>query len=684
MAILDFMRRTFSSDQEPETEPEAPDAPKPAAVRKSKGKKPDPSYATDRLARAARSRMLLEQEWLRNKAFIRGEQWLDHDVDGRLVRELKGEWKKHCTINLLYNHRRVLVSKRIAQNHVPFIVPTTSEEEDRAKARTQEALLKWVLRESDYEQERVYHETEVIETGSSWWRVDWNEAGGSEQQVSEEARQAARDEGIPDSAFEAQSSGTIGLRSVSPFEMYVEPGALRLQDARWLVHAQWMHVDEVYERWDKRVPPDRQSGLVVVSPYESSLDDAGRKDAEDMVQVVEFWQRPNKDYPKGLYVVQTKTEILDHDAELDEWHFPFVYCPYDPDPDAYHGTTPITHAVEVARELNQNVAMILEGRNHSIFPAIMEPTGCKLTERTGRPSEYLSYNESAGRPWVLGVPPVSEQIFQITGMFKEFLDQVAGNSESSMGIMPAGAGDSGRAIAFAAEKDEVKLAGSSRVYKSATKQLFVLILKMLRKYGRGKMLVPVLGANAASDIEEFELSDISFRDVDIFVDESMPTNPSAKREQALMFLQAGAITQEQFGKILELGEDQITTSRNPIRERARRENRMLYTPEMFSAEMFEDHAIHLSIHLDEMNQARWYSSPEDVKERFKYHLQEHLMLMQGMPAGDSPTQAEQDHGGMGAVDPAAMEVPGQGDVPVMPVSPAEEANLKVINGQTAQ
>lgn len=671
--VFDMFRKAGAGIGLHMDEPVAPDAPKVRPRAKRKGRAPDVSKIRDKFEIARSARAEIEQVWLVNKAFIRSEQWQEQDERGRLIRQRKEPWKKYSTFNKLYNHRRVLVSKRIAQDHVPIVVPTTSEESDRSLARAQEALLKWVLRENDYEQERVYHATEAVETGDSWWRLDWDADGGTPLEIDPEARAAAEADGLKD--FDANTSGTLKLRSVSPLEMYVEPGALRLQDARWLIQAQPMHVDTIYEKWGKEVPAD-QSAVVLTTAADTYLDGQSRSIGHDMATVIEFWLRPNKDFPNGLYAVVAGEQCLDWEDELPEWGFPFVFCPYDPDPDSFHGTTPVTDAVLAQREFNQNLSMIFEARNHDAFPTIMEPAGCNLTPATGIPGESRTYNASVGTPWSLQRTPINPQIFELTGMLSGLINELVGNNESSMGMMPSGAGDSGRAIAFAAEKDEVKLAASHKVYRSATKQMLVLSLKMLRHYGKGKMLVPVLGQNAASDIEEFELADISFRDVEVFVDQSMPSNPSAKREQALMWLQAGAITHEEFRKLLELGDDHITTSRNPVKERARHENRMLYQTDV-RAEMFEDHAIHLQIHLDEMNQARNYTAPAEVRARFQYHLQEHLMMMQGMPVDGegAPQDIAQPEGAPGEVGPMP---PAQGE---LPVSENEAAVMDVISGE---
>jgi hypothetical protein len=447
---------------------------------------------------------------------------------------------------------------------------------------------------------------------------------------------------------------------------------MRLQDARWMLHVQWVSKDFVLERWGVEVVPGDEADIDNILQQRTPLDADTLRQAEDFVSVVECWHRPNKDHPKGYYAVVCNFKVIDWRGELEPWGFPFVYMPLDPDPDAFYGTTPISNVCQIQADLNRLCAAMLEGANHSMFPPVMTPNGCNLQMPTGDPGEHLSYNETAGRPWVMETRSIDPQVFQITALLNAAINMVSGVSEATLGEVSSST--SGRAIAFAAEKDEVKLAASHKVYKGAVKQLVVMLLRFVQVYGQGRAILPVLGENGASDLDDFEINEISFRDVEIFVDESMPHDPAAKREQALLFLQAGAITKEQFSKILDFGRDSMSSMQDPIKQRANRENKMLYQEDV-QVMPHEDDAVHLVCHSDEMNQARWYDAPDEVKIRFISHIMQHAAKMQGMAMGDQAQSGAPDSAGQApAAAPTMPSEPG-----AVPTGPSEQAGMQAIN-----
>ena len=642
----------------------------------------DPAAHVDsQFRRAESARSPLARDWYLNSAFIKGNQWYAVDGDARDVRPIpRRSWRKQVTVNGLMSIERAVVAKLTAQRPVPAVLPATNTDEDRSLARACERLIEYQFRKIGWDVELTKWASNLFVTGSAWWKVYWNPEGGPTQELDEVV---ASEFGISEDD-RVQKEGDLVVESVSPFEIFVDPGAKKFEEARWLIHVHFMHVDEVYARWGVEVQGQRASSF----GYDwIGVAGTVRDDAADMSMLKEYWERPSKDFPRGRRAVVAGDKVLEYEVPKEGEEpidkLPFVYCPFYPNNDGMYGVTPMNYARELQMNINQIFSLIVEQMALSAHGKWLIPKGSGVTKITSAPGEKIEYNPTHGPPqWVRG-DPVSPNMMNLAGMFREAQQYVLGIHEASMG-MSAGASQSGRSVLFQAEQDNTKLGPTLKCMRQALRILGRMMLETWRDNADFPLNYRILGENAVSEAKSLDAANIRFEDVEFQIESSLPQNREARRQLVLQLAQMGLITREKALKMLEFGDiGDIYDGMDRDKERARNENDMIYDGGQVSASQHEDHASHLEAHIDSMKENKFYGAPENIKQAFMLHIQQHAAMLQG---GTPPGPGPQGPGGpQGPQGPPGPEMGGMTpDVPAFQAGgaglPTPEPSMEEIQG----
>lgn len=646
-----------------------------------------------RFAACENGMALVSYDWLANKLYKGGEQWLEasNGALGGMRRTGQDDARnaKLVTINMFQSHARTIVSKLIAQQPIPVVTPATSTTDDRAVARTCEHMLRYFWRAKQLQQEYIYLVTDMVDCGGGWWYLDWDKEAGELVTVGPDAAESAMADlqsEDPDGTEEPKAeqprtvkTGDVVVRFVSNFEMRVDPGANRWQDAKWCGRVYPMSVKEVKERYGIEVSADwPANGSAVVSP-DYWLNPQRQQDM-NLCAVRDMWHLPCEDYPEGYHWTVIGGQLVT-DEPLRGGVLPFEYVEFQPDPDNFYGTSPMTFVRQPQRQFNTNVTLTCEGRNRNIFGVWMSPRGAQMDTPTGRPGEVLGYNDNAPKPTFVEQQPISPQVFSFNSLLTDAMSVVSGISMSALGDQSAAT--SGRDRLYAAEEDNTKLGITLQCLHAFLKRCAMKMLNLWRDNAEFPLKFAVGDPNAMGDIEEFDARQIAYRDVEMSIDSTLPLNRQARREEVLALYQGGLLDRDKALKLLEFGDvDEAIGSKNLDVERARFENKLFYLQEVPVRE-WEDHAAHIEQHLTEIKQSAAYDKPE-VQQRIEAHMAMHkawLQMSLGMPQTVPPDG--QSAGGL----TEGGGFPNNGDasnslVPMnAPVSDRDNAALAVINGR---
>jgi hypothetical protein len=635
----------------------------------------------DAFERAENGMALISYDWLANKLFNGGEQWLEADgvARGNLVRTANNDNDRRnrlITINVYQAHVRTIISKLIAQQPIPVVTPATSSSDDRATARACEHLLKYFWRSKQLQQEYIYLVTDMTMCGGGWWYCDWDPDAGEMVDVVADASEL---EGEPES--KQVRTGDVVTRFVSNFEMRVDPGANRWQDAKWCGRVYPLGISEIHEKYGIEVSPDwPTSNTAVVSP--DYWMNPQRLQDNRLCAVREMWHLPCEEYPKGAHWMVIADNLV-VDEPLRGEVLPFEYAEFMPDPDNFYGSTPMSFARQPQRQLNTNITLICEGRNRNLFGTWLAARGAQMDTPTGKAGEILGYNDNARQPEFVRQEPISPQIFQFSQLLADSMSLTTGIGMSALGDQSAAT--SGKDRLYAAEEDNTKLGITLQCLHAFLKRIAMKVLNNWRDNATLPLKYAVGDPNAMGDIQEFDAANITYRDVEMSIDSTLPLNRQARREEILALYQGGLIDQAKALKLMEFGDvDEAIGSKNLDVERARNENQLLYIQDI-QAQEWEDHAAHLEQHLSEIKQQKAY---DDIaaQQRINNHMMQHKMFLQmalGM-GGAVPPEGQSEQG---LTDTASFQDNQTGDGSLIPnaapVSPRDEQALAIINGRAA-
>ena len=618
-------------------------------------------------------------DWLQNKCFAHLLQYTTGTGDRNLV-ELTPRVKdsRRITVSLWGDRRRTLIAKMTAQQPIPVVTPVSSSSEDRSVARESEHLVADFWRTHQLARELDYSAQDAVDCGGYWWQIIWDPTKGDKMQV---PRQDPSDLSVQEPEFDEVPTGDLCVGFVSNFEMRVDPTATRLDQARWLARVHYLSVSEIMQRWGKTVSADMQGSRPGLMAGIDWLLNPQKTMAQDIARVLEFWQKPTPDYPKGFYAVASSSEMLYYNKELPDGEFPFEYGEFDPDCDNFYGSTPLSAARRPQAELNAALSMLSDGRARGGHGAWLQPRGCAMDTPTGRPMEVLGYNDNSGKPDFIEPRPVAPQVIEILSIFDSMIGRTTGVTDSDDTT-------SGRDRLYAAEQDNTKLGPALRSLHAFLKRVAAKMLRTWQRNATFDMTYAVSDPNQQSDVRTFSAKKIRFRDVDMSIDSALPLNRQARREQIIQYMQVGLIDQAQAKRMLEFGDTgDVVGTANLDRERARNENTLLYVGPV-AVRQWEDHAIHLEEHLSEMKQARAYEQFDqnaNIAQVFDQHCDEHRYYLQVSLGMGLTNPAEQSNNGAGSVGQMA-DVPAANASNAMlpidaPVSSRDNQALGVINAQ---
>lgn len=208
---------------------------------------------TQALRDAARSRQVIEKDWVLSIAQIEGRQWLGWDDAGNRAISLIDPKRKHKYIT--HNLLRPLCEKWIGLVTMTrpdaSAGPDTTSELDRAAAREGNALLGNLDRENAEQLATIQRAYWLFVCGVAWTKQYWNPG-----KMAEIPRYGPDGQIMGKQAYPA---GGLCEEVLPPWEIYVDPWAKAWEQARYVIHATLRHRDWFAERFGKRgemVEPD--------------------------------------------------------------------------------------------------------------------------------------------------------------------------------------------------------------------------------------------------------------------------------------------------------------------------------------------------------------------------------------------------------------------------------------------
>lgn len=395
-------------------------------------------------------RWLFEREWYRNVLFYIGQQWVVYDETFRRWRKRNmPAWVPLPVTNRLASTVNTLRST-ISQVTPSFDArPMQETERSVISANASEKYLEILQNETNFRSARRRMASWLTLTGNAFLYNEYDTSSDTgtvfipgekctdcgtqmtPQQIPEDnSCVSCKSHNLQEdpSTGTTVSQGRSKTRALSPFEVYVDPYILDLQEqpAVMTIESRSLQsVIQMYPKTGKDVKPDVDKSIsryyldslayMTGTGYGGggSYGRISTPDSDDVYGSVTLYRlfiKTHPDYPKGVYIVMSGDQhILEcigskpsetypfRFRATQEPFYPIIHMKYDDVPGRFWGKTPIDDLISKQRQRNEIESLFQTIIMRTANPIWMVPLGIQTSPITGDPSLVLRYTGTQGQ-----------------------------------------------------------------------------------------------------------------------------------------------------------------------------------------------------------------------------------------------------------------------------------------------
>lgn len=639
--------------------------------------------AKKRLDQAKKARAVYEPDWFLDLAFFQGEQWVAYDGGSLYHPRLKS--RVQVTDNRIQPAVRTEVARLTKDRPSYTATPRGLDDQAVNDAQASTRLLDWAYDHLAFAPQRreVTYWSRICGAGFIKTTWDPNVTPGQDMVVDANgdpvphpitgaplrAGELPEVESIAGVTTKRVGGGDVRYDVRSPFDIFPDPLATTLKDARWLIDESVRSVEYVEATYGARVGADAPANVgIVESRFTSRAVDQTRGEKLG-VRVWELWEPPTKLNPQGRHLVWCADKIL-----LEEPN-PYGRLPYTmvvgiPVPGRFWPDAIVTHLRPIQARLNKLLSQVAENASRFGNPAILldKLSGIKYH---GVPGEQLWHNAQSAfqLPQYLEPPQIPPYVLNLMDYAQNALREISGQYEVSSGTVPAGV-TAASAISLLQEQDATRLGPDVESLELALADIGQQTLELMATYYTDERVVAIVGEDGLVDLDTFR-ADVTFKvpTVSVVPYSTFPRSVAAKqaaiRDILNMFFQygvpidgaalSGILRDMQVGGLERLVQT-YTVDVNQVD----REHVDLVRNVPLHVNMFDNHAIHIQGHKDYAKSPRFRSLDEALQAELLQHIRNHEAA--AGPGAMPPTVGPAGPAGA----PPSPLPPGAGTVPTYP------------------
>lgn len=569
--------------------------------------------------------------WLRNTEYTFGNQWLSwNNKNTTWETSLAPSWKKDVRVvaNRIFTTLRSVLVKLLARKIELSVFPKIQEPEIYEVSRIAQKIVEYVLtKHRDIQYNFGFN---LLCYGKSFIKCSFDPSIGK-QVVFENIAGVETPITI--------KLGDIVLSLVMPYELYIDPLATSIYDARYCFLVRVRDKEYVRERYDVNI--DNIKNTSITPSILQSIDNImGKKtqNIKDAVVVKEYWQKASKNYPKGLYVLLINDEIIKsiENPYLDingEPYLPFVEANFFVNNNQLYGTSLVDQLIPLQNEYNSLRTEIVLQEKSMTKPKWLIPAQCGISQNalTSEIGEKVIYDARGGVPQpVQGIPPSSELWNHIAYIKNEF-DDIAGIHDVSRGKVPSGIRGH-QAIAYLQEQDDSLLSITYSNIIDAYINLAYMIISQAYQFYQEDRVLTIIGKNGINEAVKFlkgSLHNIDKVSIGILEGSKLPTSFVGRQQYIISLYQSGIIRDpNKVLKLLEFTPDDEVYQDNRLDEiNAKTENDLMANGIYAEVQDFDNHQVHIDIHNNFRKALKFKELPNEIKEMFLMHTQTHQKMV---------------------------------------------------------
>jgi len=484
------------------------------------------------------ARVSFEQQWYTNMSFYFGKhyvEWAKGTSGQRLVEPPAPSYRVRLTINRCRRIIRTELTKVTRQVPQWYVIPNTTEEEDRAGAQAAEQIGEYELRELKYNRKLRTAAHWMTICGTSFLKTSWDPVGVDPSGV----------------------QGKICIDPITAFHLYVpDIQEEDIEKQGYVVQESLLDQAAVKQMYGVDVEANAETrGGALEQRFMSAM---GIKAGQGNKKVLchEIWLKPNQKYPKGAFGVWTGKELL---FFQDSWpytnkEFPFAKLDHLPT-GRFYGDSMLVDLIPLQKEVNRTHSQIVESKNKMAKPQWRAQKGAvDPTKMTAEPGLIIQYTPGFQAPEPVQPPSLPSYVMQDLQLLETEMDDLAATGEITKGNVPPGI-TAASAISYLQEENDNRFAPTVASIEEATEKVGRQLLSLVNDYWDQERKVKVVGDNNLTDVMIFSKSDLADNtDFTVEAGSAAPRSRASRQAFIIELVKMGMIDQKQGLKYLDMVE----------------------------------------------------------------------------------------------------------------------------------
>lgn len=622
---------------------------------------------------------------------------------------------KRIVVNHLYDLTESHVSRAVKYKPGISITPTNDEFDDRIDAKLNKALIDHIWYDKDFRGDIVpegVRDSKVA--GEHYLFIGWNEDLGPDFPKLKEAQEQGKDirmlddDGKPiknnatneELKVERLKIGDVEYKVVFAHDIFLEKKR-KYREVDYLFRREVKNIDEIKKDHPNigDIQPEMDTNV-----YDPETMEMRKLDNQAMVW--EFWHRPTKHLPNGLYIKFVHSKIV----EIQKFPFkhgklPFIRLIDIEIPNERHGVSFYQIIKSQTTMYNHLTNMIIRNQTLASQPKWMMPAGaCKL-ESLGNDLTIVQYKGPVP-PQLVQLNPTPREVFEFRKDLKEEFQTLSGIHGVSRGEPPQGV-KAGIALQFLEEQENQRANMFILRFNEYIKEVAEMTLSVASQFYKrdDERMIRIQGKNNKWMLKKFDpdrLKDISTRfSITIANSSALPESRAGKIQTIIDLNEAfpNMFQPEQILDMLDFAQaDKFYNDATEAVKTAEAENEeVIESGDPGKPEEHEKHVIHWKIHTRYIQSYSFKQLEDEQKQALIDHIRTHEMFMDEK-AQINPKMAEQiaqlEEFPMFYVSkrPAAPTPQMGGSISPQPQAPqtgasaqlSQQSNQQVPNNQTAE
>ena len=503
----------------------------------------------------------LDQTWKRLNDLYRGKHFPSTTINKQDL----------ISVNLAFSTVNV-IAPSVAVNY-PKIVVQANKPEDRDRAVFVEAVINHLWKHHDFRTPFRRAVKDFLIFGHGWVKVGWkfveqqqtitdNEREGLIQQAMDEATMFARQN--PEQALELPSDEEIianvpesimrivedqpFVERVSPFDVYVDPEATCLEDAKWIAQRIIRPLEMAKE--DKRYKPAARKRLNLSNVesevrYTEAADDK-RQYVDERVVIWEYYDVTANTL--AVYAEDGDEFLIDPIEMPYAYGQPFVMLRNYDVPDNFYPMGDLEALEPLQLELDKTRSQLMNdrkryARKYLYHERSFGPEGREAleSEDDGRLVPVVDENKPLSEV-VMPMPqvPVSPEIYNYSQIIENDINTVSGISEYARGAMPEIRRTATEA-SIVADAQNARSADKLAIVEIATSLVARRVVQLMQQFMTGEQMARVAMKGGDSVFVPYTREEIVGEyDYSVQAGSTQPMNETIRKQQAISLMNAVA------------------------------------------------------------------------------------------------------------------------------------------------